>query len=118
VCFNIYSTDAGRAESYVGYKTVTEIELGITLNARCQLLPEADSRRGTVSFIGLVPSIPGVGPWIGITLDEPTGKNDGSLNGNYYFSCAPKHGVFVRPDRVEVGDFPALGLEDENMEEV
>jgi tubulin-specific chaperone B len=91
---------------------------GISVSARCRLLPDSDSRRGTVSFIGPVPPIPGLGPWVGITLDEPTGKNDGSVNGERFFTCQPKHGVFVRPERVEIGDFDVLGLDDEEMEEI
>lgn len=67
-----------------------------------------------VSFVGEVPDIPsGVGAWVGITLDEPTGKNNGSVNGTKYFSCAANSGVFLRAERVEVGDFPELGLDDE-----
>ena len=50
-----------------------------------------------------------------MTLDEPTGKNDGSVNGTKYFSCAPKSGVFLRAERVEIGDFPELSLDDELM---
>jgi tubulin-specific chaperone B len=89
-------------------------------------LPEADSRRGIVAYIGPVPEIPGgpvAAPWVGVLLDEPVGKNDGSVAGKKYFNVpdGKKRGVFVRPDRVEVGDFkPELDdeLEDDDMEEM
>ena len=74
------------------------------------------------------------GPWVGIELDEPTGKNDGSISGVKqnddgdadntagrsvrYFQCRPKHGIFVRPDRLEVGDFAVLDELKEDMEEM
>ncbi|KAF2205400.1 hypothetical protein GQ43DRAFT_437024 [Delitschia confertaspora ATCC 74209] len=94
-------------------------ERGIMLNARVRLLPETDARRGTVSYIGVVPEIPGLqGPWIGVTLDEPTGKNDGSVKGKRYFECGRNCGVFVRPERVEVGDFAVEGLGDSDLEEL
>lgn len=67
-----------------------------------------------MAYIGEVPEIPGaVGAWIGVTLDEPTGKNDGTINGKRYFECKENCGVFVRPERVEIGDFPPLDLDDE-----
>ncbi|OAL55356.1 hypothetical protein IQ07DRAFT_607726 [Pyrenochaeta sp. DS3sAY3a] len=93
-------------------------ERGLSVSARVRLLPETDDRRGTVSYIGPVPEIPGIGSWIGVTLDEPTGKNNGSVKGKSYFECGPNYGVFVRPERCEAGDFPALDLDDEDMEEL
>ncbi|KAF4556785.1 CAP-Gly domain-containing protein 1 [Elsinoe fawcettii] len=83
-------------------------ERGITVSSRCRLLPESDSRRGIVKHVGNVPELPGLGAWIGVALDEPTGRNDGSAQGTRYFDCPSKHGVFVRPERVEVGDFPPV----------
>jgi len=72
--------------------------------------------------VGPIPSLPGLSgaPWIGIALDEPTGKNDGSVKGERYFQCEKNRGIFVRADRVEVGDWGELGLEedDPDMEEI
>ena len=87
---------------------------GIKTSLRCRILPSNDHRRGAVAFVGEVPEIRGsVGAWVGVALDEPTGKNDGSVNGTRYFECAPNCGVFLRAERVEVGDFPELSLDDE-----
>ncbi|KAG6005342.1 hypothetical protein E4U21_000257 [Claviceps maximensis] len=92
---------------------------GIQTGQRCRVGGE-DNKRGVIEYVGEVPDIPnGIGQWVGIRLDEPVGKNDGSINGNRYWgeSSSMKHGVFVRPDRVEVGDFPPIDdLED--MEEI
>ena len=92
-------------------------ERRIKLDARCRLLPDSDHRRGTVRYIGDVPEIPGIGAWIGIELDEPTGKNDGSVKGTRYFECKAGFGVLVRPERVEVGDFAVLDEFAEDDEE-
>ncbi|KAI9695541.1 MAG: hypothetical protein M1820_008554 [Bogoriella megaspora] len=93
-------------------------ERNIEVGKRCHLLPATDGRRGVVSFVGEVTQIPGLGTWVGITLDEPTGKNDGSIGGERYFDSKKNCGVFVRPDRIEVGDFPVLNDFAEEMEEI
>jgi kinesin family member 13 len=40
------------------------------------------------------------GTWVGVALDAPTGKNDGTVQGIQYFSCKAKHGIFVRADKL------------------
>jgi tubulin-folding cofactor B len=30
------------------------------------------------------------------------------VQGERYFTCQDKHGAFVRPDRVVIGDFPPI----------
>lgn len=40
------------------------------------------------------------GTWIGVELDTPTGKNDGTVQGIQYFNCKQKHGIFVRVDKL------------------
>ncbi|CAK6962080.1 CAP-Gly domain-containing linker protein 4-like isoform X1 [Scomber scombrus] len=56
-------------------------------------------RTGVVQFYGKTNFAPGL--WLGIELDKPSGKNDGSVGGVRYFSCPPKHGVFAPPSRVQ-----------------
>lgn len=97
-----------------------EIETrGIAVGKRCRVGGD-DSKRGEVMYVGEVKEIPGgIGAWVGVRLDEPVGKNDGSIGSTRYWGQESelKHGVFVRPERVEIGDFPVIDdLED--MEEI
>lgn len=52
------------------------------------------------------------------------GKNDGRVGGDgdgkRFFECGRNRGVFVRPDKVEVGEFGVLDVDvdDEDMEEI
>ena len=68
--------------------------------------------RGEIAYIGRVPEV-GRGYYVGLKLDEPQGKNDGSVLGERYFDCIKMFGLFVRPDKIEMGDFPELDLDDE-----
>ncbi|XP_061599444.1 CAP-Gly domain-containing linker protein 4-like isoform X2 [Cololabis saira] len=56
-------------------------------------------RTGVVQFCGKTSFAPGI--WLGVELDKPSGKNDGSVRGVRYFSCLPKHGVFAPPSHVQ-----------------
>ncbi|MCJ1479677.1 hypothetical protein MMC13_008363 [Lambiella insularis] len=91
----------------------------VAVARRCRL-GGPDARRGTVAYVGLVDEIPGGGPWVGVALDEPVGKNDGSVGGKRYFDCKEKFGVFVRPERLETGDWgPLMDEEDDDeLEEI
>jgi tubulin-folding cofactor B len=69
-----------------------------------------------VRYVGLTEFGGTGGVWVGIEYDEPMGKNNGSVEGKRYFTCPPKFGVFVRPEKVRVGDYPVVDLfEDEEM---
>ncbi|TCD67400.1 hypothetical protein EIP91_012435 [Steccherinum ochraceum] len=91
----------------------------IAVGSRCEVetTVEAFHKRGTVRFVGPTKFGSGDGTWVGIEYDEPIGKNDGSVQGERYFTCKPNFGVFVRPDRVKVGDFPVeeIDFSDEEM---
>ncbi|SCZ96494.1 BZ3500_MvSof-1268-A1-R1_Chr8-2g10233 [Microbotryum saponariae] len=55
---------------------------------------------GTLRFVG--PTNFAAGKWCGIELDDATGKNDGSVNGQRYFTCRMGKGVFVRHSQVRL----------------
>ncbi|KDR07162.1 Kinesin-like protein KIF13A [Zootermopsis nevadensis] len=53
---------------------------------------------GVVAYIG--DTYFSGGTWVGVELDAPTGKNDGSVQSVRYFTCRPKCGIFVRADKL------------------
>eukprot|EP00929_Paragymnodinium_shiwhaense_P084295 TRINITY_DN45057_c0_g1_i1.p1 TRINITY_DN45057_c0_g1~~TRINITY_DN45057_c0_g1_i1.p1 ORF type:complete len:769 (+),score=142.62 TRINITY_DN45057_c0_g1_i1:227-2533(+) len=61
--------------------------------------PSGTLEDGIVRWVGCLPIAPG--DWLGIELQAPLGKHDGrSPDGQRYFECPPKHGIFVRPTAV------------------
>ncbi|KAI0143292.1 dynactin [Pestalotiopsis sp. NC0098] len=60
----------------------------------------ADGRLATVKFVGGTSFSPG--EWIGLELEDGSGKNDGSVQGVRYFECDMGRGMFVKPGVVTV----------------
>ncbi|ODV85056.1 hypothetical protein CANARDRAFT_28776 [[Candida] arabinofermentans NRRL YB-2248] len=87
------------------------LKLASTLNIgdRCKINTNSDSdsplRIGTIKYVGRIPEIDDENVWVGVQLDEPTGKNNGSVKGTQYFKCLNNYGVFVKPMSIEVGEF-------------
>ncbi|KAL6251949.1 hypothetical protein RBB50_002159 [Rhinocladiella similis] len=109
---------------------------GIRVGLRCRVGND-DTRRGTVRYVGEIEGLGGAREagcvWVGVELDEPVGRNDGSVLVEVQgqgpdddddeeeaqeaknkkrdkatkkvrvFECGEKFGVFARPEKVEVG---------------
>ncbi|XP_047527813.1 CAP-Gly domain-containing linker protein 1 isoform X6 [Vanessa atalanta] len=56
------------------------------------------SKAGTLRYVGVTEFASGV--WAGVELDDPLGKNDGSVDGKRYFNCAPRFGLFAPISKV------------------
>ncbi|CAL9682365.1 unnamed protein product [Knipowitschia caucasica] len=56
------------------------------------------NKPGVVRFIGGAQFAPG--QWAGIELDEPIGKNNGSVAEVVYFKCEDGRGIFTRPSKL------------------
>ncbi|XP_045782083.1 dynactin subunit 1 isoform X2 [Maniola jurtina] len=65
--------------------------------------------KGSIAYVGY-PTF-ATGKWIGIILDEPKGKNNGTVRGHAYFRCEENYGVFVRQTQIQL-----LDAEDNPME--
>ncbi|XP_010292209.1 PREDICTED: CAP-Gly domain-containing linker protein 4, partial [Phaethon lepturus] len=66
------------------------LSLGLKLGDRVVI---AGQKVGTLRFCGTTEFASG--QWAGIELDEPEGKNNGSVGKVQYFKCAPKCGIFA-----------------------
>ncbi|KAK4453710.1 dynein associated protein-domain-containing protein [Podospora aff. communis PSN243] len=69
----------------------------LALGQKIQL---SDGRTGFIRFIGQTGFA--AGDWVGIELDDGSGKNDGSVQGERYFDCPMGSGMFVRPATMTV----------------
>jgi len=86
---------------------MADLAAAMKVGDRCQVNP--GGKRGSVQFLGKIPAI-APGWWVGVQYDEPVGKNDGTVKGQRFFECPPKYGGFLRPDKVDTGDFPEEDL--------
>uniref|UniRef100_A0A8C4PW63 CAP-Gly domain-containing protein n=1 Tax=Eptatretus burgeri TaxID=7764 RepID=A0A8C4PW63_EPTBU len=63
------------------------------------------SKAGVVRYLGAAEFAKG--EWCGVELDEPLGKNDGSVAGARYFQCQPRYGLFAPVHKVTKIGFPS-----------
>ncbi|XP_003369711.1 putative CAP-Gly domain protein [Trichinella spiralis] len=66
-------------------------------------------RRGVLRFLGPTDFAEGI--WAGIELDQPYGKNDGSVHRKRYFTCKPLYGLFAPAHKVVLETFPNFDTE-------
>ncbi|XP_042645457.1 CAP-Gly domain-containing linker protein 4 isoform X2 [Tyto alba] len=77
------------------------LSLGLKLGDRVVI---AGQKVGTLRFCGTTEFASG--QWAGIELDEPEGKNNGSVGKVQYFKCAPKRGIFAPLSKIsKASDF-------------
>lgn len=95
---------------------VIEEEVDVQVGERCELYSESEfPRRGEVAYVGPIEGKKGV--FVGVCLDEPYGKNDGSVGDQRYFKAMKNYGIFVRPKQVDTGDYPVLEEDSDDLYE-
>jgi hypothetical protein len=79
--------------------TISDLSIFIQQLSRTKLVVgdririRADGRSGLVRYWGETKFATGI--WVGVELDDESGKHDGTVKGVKYFQCKMKHGVFV-----------------------
>lgn len=96
-------------------ETLEELTKRAKVGLRCEM---PGKRRGEIMFVGEVFEISVAGTyWVGIKLDEPMGKHDGTAGGKRYFQTPARCAVFAKPVHVTVGDFPELDMFEDSDED-
>lgn len=72
--------------------------MAIKINDRITL---KNNLSGVIRYIGPIEGREN--EWVGIELEEAKGSNNGSVDGQVYFRCQPKHGIFVKYNRLASG---------------
>ncbi|KAF8763626.1 Kinesin-like protein KIF13A like protein [Argiope bruennichi] len=90
----------GSSDSELPRDPASEIKFPSWLTVGESVMISPYNKTGVVAYLGPTHFAPG--PWAGVELDTPTGKNDGTVNGTRYFDCKPRFGIFVRPDKLVV----------------
>uniref|UniRef100_W5L2K7 Si:dkeyp-47f9.4 n=1 Tax=Astyanax mexicanus TaxID=7994 RepID=W5L2K7_ASTMX len=81
----------GRPLSLLTEKARSQLSsMGICLGDKVII---AGQKVGTLRFCGSTEFAGGL--WAGVELQQPEGKNDGSVAGVQYFTCPVKHGIFA-----------------------
>ncbi|XP_064267629.1 kinesin-like protein KIF13B isoform X1 [Passer domesticus] len=109
------STSSARGLNHNGSETAEEKLEVISDSEDANEIPEwlkegeyvtvGTNKTGIVRYIG--PTDFQEGTWVGVELDLPSGKNDGSIGGKQYFRCNPGYGLLVKPGRVRRAPGPA-----------
>ena len=63
-----------------------------------QTVELSDGRVAIIRYVGQ-PHF-AAGDWVGVELEDGSGKNDGSVQGERYFDCPMGRGMFLRPAAV------------------
>mmetsp|Transcript_20568 Transcript_20568/g.46945 ORF Transcript_20568/g.46945 Transcript_20568/m.46945 type:complete len:314 (-) Transcript_20568:288-1229(-) len=88
------SAPAGTAAPQTEGSSATNPEISLGSKVRF------NDKEGTVRFIGSTQFAGG--EWVGLELDAPTGKHDGTVMGVNYFTSAPGCGIFTQATELKV----------------
>ena len=78
--------------------TATHHAIDFKIGDRVIVKSSQGSKVGTLRFMGMTSFASG--EWCGVELDDPRGKNDGSVEGVRYFECRPQFGLFAPVSKV------------------
>ncbi|KAG0638702.1 dynein associated protein-domain-containing protein [Tuber brumale] len=67
---------------------------------------DANGQHAIVRFVGETSFAPG--EWLGVELDVREGKNNGTVQGQRYFECEDRYGIFLRPSIARLMERPAV----------